>query len=160
MLSKISSMLDAIADRLEAKGLVKQAYEVNKVANSLKESSLLSDPDRSPSQSPLGTKLSAFQWLTLHKDEILKKNTDLLDEYHNSLSEVRKKQHLLDEAKSDSEDALKKYKTFRDDVLKSVSEVRDMIEKIREKLRAKEEITKSEKIIYDSSVLNDFKSMN
>jgi len=35
MLSKISSMLDAVADRLEAKGLIKEAYEIDKVADAV-----------------------------------------------------------------------------------------------------------------------------
>lgn len=33
MLTKISSMLDAIADSLENKGLIKEAYEIDKVAD-------------------------------------------------------------------------------------------------------------------------------
>jgi len=33
MRTKISSMLDAVADRLEAKGLVKEAFEIDKVAD-------------------------------------------------------------------------------------------------------------------------------
>lgn len=33
MQNKISSMLDAVADRLEAKGLVKEAYEIDRVAD-------------------------------------------------------------------------------------------------------------------------------
>lgn len=33
MLSKISSMLDVIADSLEAKGLIKEAYEIDKIAD-------------------------------------------------------------------------------------------------------------------------------
>jgi hypothetical protein len=33
MLNKISSMLDAVADSLEAKGLIKEAYEIDKVAD-------------------------------------------------------------------------------------------------------------------------------
>jgi len=35
MLSKISSMLDAVADSLEKKGLIKEAYEIDKVADIL-----------------------------------------------------------------------------------------------------------------------------
>jgi len=35
MLNKISSMLDVVADRLEAKGLIKEAYEVDKVADAI-----------------------------------------------------------------------------------------------------------------------------
>ena len=35
MLSKISSMLDAVADSLEAKGLIKEAFEVDKVADAV-----------------------------------------------------------------------------------------------------------------------------
>ena len=35
MLSKISSMLDAVADSLEAKGLIKEAYEIDKIADKL-----------------------------------------------------------------------------------------------------------------------------
>ena len=33
MLNKIAAMLDALADSLEAKGLIKEAYEVDRVAN-------------------------------------------------------------------------------------------------------------------------------
>jgi hypothetical protein len=33
MLSKISSMLDAVADSLEAKGLIKEAFEIDKIAD-------------------------------------------------------------------------------------------------------------------------------
>jgi hypothetical protein len=33
--SKISSMLDAVADSLEAKGLIKEAYEIDKVADKI-----------------------------------------------------------------------------------------------------------------------------
>jgi len=33
MQSKISSMLDAVADSLEARGLIKEAYEIDKVAD-------------------------------------------------------------------------------------------------------------------------------
>jgi len=35
MLPKISSMLDAVADSLEAKGLIKEAYEIDKIADEL-----------------------------------------------------------------------------------------------------------------------------
>lgn len=35
MLSKISSILDSIADSLEAKGLLKEAYELDRIANTL-----------------------------------------------------------------------------------------------------------------------------
>jgi hypothetical protein len=35
MLNKISSVLDVIADRLEAKGLIKEAYEVDKIADAI-----------------------------------------------------------------------------------------------------------------------------
>ena len=35
MLTRISFMLDAIADRLEAQGLIKQAYEIDKIADHL-----------------------------------------------------------------------------------------------------------------------------
>jgi hypothetical protein len=35
MLSKISSMLDAVADSLEAKGLIKEAYEIDRVADEI-----------------------------------------------------------------------------------------------------------------------------
>ena len=35
MLTKISSMLDAVADSLEAKGLIKEAYEIDKVADAI-----------------------------------------------------------------------------------------------------------------------------
>jgi len=35
MLNKISTMLDSIADRLEAKGLIKEAYELDKVADEI-----------------------------------------------------------------------------------------------------------------------------
>lgn len=34
-MNKISSMLDAVADSLEARGLIKEAYELDKVADSL-----------------------------------------------------------------------------------------------------------------------------
>jgi hypothetical protein len=34
-MNKISSMLDAVADSLEAKGLVKEAYEIDKVADAV-----------------------------------------------------------------------------------------------------------------------------
>ena len=34
-MNKISSMLDAVADSLEAKGLVKEAYEIDKVADTI-----------------------------------------------------------------------------------------------------------------------------
>ena len=37
MLSKISSMLDAVADSLEAKGLIKEAYEIDKIADLLED---------------------------------------------------------------------------------------------------------------------------
>jgi hypothetical protein len=35
MLNKISSMLDAVADSLEKKGLIKEAYEIDKIADSI-----------------------------------------------------------------------------------------------------------------------------
>lgn len=35
MISKISKMLDDVADRLEAKGLIKEAYEIDKIADGL-----------------------------------------------------------------------------------------------------------------------------
>ena len=35
MLTRISSMLDAIADRLEAQGLVKQAFEIDKISDAI-----------------------------------------------------------------------------------------------------------------------------
>ena len=38
MLNKISSMLDDLANKLEAKGLIKEAYEIDKVANLLEKS--------------------------------------------------------------------------------------------------------------------------
>ena len=40
MLSKISSMLDAVADSLEAKGLIKEAFEIDKVADMLDETEM------------------------------------------------------------------------------------------------------------------------
>jgi len=43
MLSKISSMLDAVADSLEAKGLIKEAYEIDKVADEV-EATLYNEP--------------------------------------------------------------------------------------------------------------------
>ena len=39
MLTKISSALDAIADRLEKKGLVKEAFELDKIADELDNAS-------------------------------------------------------------------------------------------------------------------------
>lgn len=42
MLSKISSMLDAVADSLEAKGLIKEAYEIDKIADKLAAEDLMS----------------------------------------------------------------------------------------------------------------------
>ena len=35
MLSKIPSMLDAVADSLEKKGLIKEAYEIDKIADAV-----------------------------------------------------------------------------------------------------------------------------
>jgi len=35
MLTKISSMLDAVADSLEAQGLIKEAYEIDKIADAI-----------------------------------------------------------------------------------------------------------------------------
>jgi len=43
MQNKISSMLDSIADRLEAKGLLKEAYELDKVADAV-EAAEMHDP--------------------------------------------------------------------------------------------------------------------
>jgi len=37
MQSKISSMLDAVAESLEAKGLVKEAYEIDKIADNIEK---------------------------------------------------------------------------------------------------------------------------
>jgi len=41
MLSKISSMLDAVANSLEAKGLIKEAYEIDKIADVIESSQFL-----------------------------------------------------------------------------------------------------------------------
>ena len=46
MLLKISSMLDAVADSLEAKGFIKEAFEVDKVANTLEIASLIQKIER------------------------------------------------------------------------------------------------------------------
>ena len=39
-MDKISSMLDAVADSLEARGLIKEAYEIDKVADAIEAAAI------------------------------------------------------------------------------------------------------------------------
>jgi CRISPR-associated protein Csx3 len=42
MLNKISSMLDAVADSLEARGLIKEAYEIDRITDKIAAEDLIS----------------------------------------------------------------------------------------------------------------------
>lgn len=68
-MNKISSMLDAMADSLESKGYIKEAYEVDKVADKIERSALWSDEEFKqhltkmfPSHDPTQPQLHGIGW--------------------------------------------------------------------------------------------------
>jgi len=84
MLNKISSMLDAVADSLEKKGLIKEAFEIDKVADEIDKYSAL--PTTMDTKPPTG-------WVSLYTlmdDRNLSTDHPMYEDFFNHLLKTKK----------------------------------------------------------------------